>query len=508
MRNRCIERSCPHLWRTRRGAVLAKVAIVLPVLIGMIGLVVDVGLLFSAHRQVHNAADAAALAAAVDLVRGKTADQARETAQTFVRQYNALGNAEALVAGQTFNWPPLSGPYAGHPSYVEVIVTFPVQTLFIQVLGVDRNRVATARAVAGFEPVAAGEGVMVLDRNARPGLRTSSANASLRVNGRIVVNSEGGGVDETGTVLPGTGNAATAGSGGIYGTDIQVVGGVNSPTYFMNFVAGDPSPLRCRALPEPDPLINLPTPTTSNGADPTKRGTVSVTNNGSTLSGDEGGLNFRAVGGESLGNGLYTAEAGQVILYPGIYQNIAIQGGNVRFMPGIYVLAATKTNDGFKVTGGTVVGQGIMIYSTGSNYNSGTGMPDAGDGEQPPPNTDGAVFGGVDISAAIALTPIDTKAYQYASMYTGAKQISNAYNGMLFYQRRRSNAITKIVGNSATGGLTGTLYGKWGRFDISGQGSYAAQFIVGSMDITGSGTVRILGGGSALGRANRVFLVE
>src|SRR5688500_12750614 len=133
----------------RRGAVLVKVALVLPVLIGVLGLVMDVGLLMAAHRQVHNAADAGALAAAMDFVRGKTAAEAMATADEFIQEHNGVADALPLEAGVSFNSPPNSGPYAGDANFVEVIVTQQVQTLFIQVLGVARERQVQARAVAG-----------------------------------------------------------------------------------------------------------------------------------------------------------------------------------------------------------------------------------------------------------------------------------------------------------------------------------------------------------------------
>ena len=56
--------------------------------------------------------------------------------------------------------------------------------------------------------------------------------------------------------------------------------------------------------------------------------------------------------------------------------------------------------------------------------------------------------------------------------------------------------------------LEGTLYAKWGHTKISGQGTYDAQFIVGSMAIDGQGDVTILFVGGKKGKAPQVFLVE
>src|SRR5438128_10845740 len=54
-------------WGKRPGKVLVLFAFLLPMLLGTTGLVIDTGLLLAAHRQAQNAADAAALAAALQL---------------------------------------------------------------------------------------------------------------------------------------------------------------------------------------------------------------------------------------------------------------------------------------------------------------------------------------------------------------------------------------------------------------------------------------------------------
>jgi hypothetical protein len=480
--------------RFRRGAILVKVALLMPILIGMLGLVIDAGLLMAAQRQAQNAADAAALAAAMDRVRGRPDADAQATADDFIERHASGVTAMPLVRGETFNIPPYDGAYAGDDRFVEVIAELRVETLFIHVLGVARDRMVRARAVAGYEAVAAGEGVMVMDRLASPGL-SAKGNAWIRVNGRITVNSE---AEE----------AALAGKEGIHGTEIAVVGGVDNPDNFYNIIPGGPNPLLLGELPEPDPLLNLVTPMIGNGVDHTRRGTARITNNNSTFIGDEGGLNFRAEGGEILAGGLYTASQGDSIFHPGIYSDIDIQGGNVIFLPGIYILRPTDNSDNLKITGGTVTGRGILVYITGSDYDPVTGLPDRSDHDQPPPAPGGPKFASVSINAAAELTPIDTQQYNYPNAYAGATSVSDAFNGMLFYQRRRNTSSVTLTGNSASGGLTGTLYAKWAQFKITGQGSFDAQFLCGSIEASGQGRVTILAGGSARGKANRVFLVE
>ena len=390
-------------------------------LLGMAGLVIDAGFLMAHHRHVQNAADAAATAAAMHLLRGQTLADATITAETFVHTHNALPAAAVEI-----NFPPSQGPYAtgGIGTYVEAIVTDSRNTFLIHVLpGVNRAKTVQARAVAGFEAVTAGEGVMVLDPTAIPGLNVSGQGV-IRVNGRVVVNSEGGGIDEYGVPVE-TGNngvAASAGQpnsdNGIFAVTIDVVGGVDNPELFYGYNEGDPSPLACHQPPEPDPLLYLPVPTTASGVDPTRRGDVSMTNNNVTgLETDVSGQNFQAVGGEVLGDG-HVALPEEVILHPGIYDKIAIEGGVVHFIPGIYVLASQKQNqDVLKITGGEARFDGPMFYVTGDNYDPVSGWPDTTDFDDSPPAPDRALLGRVTINAEMHFSPINTDTYNYSSYY-------------------------------------------------------------------------------------------
>src|SRR5262249_18089577 len=107
----------------RSGKTLVVFVLLLPVLVGWVGLTIDGGLLLWEHRQAQNAADAAALAAARDKLAGRSDSTALATANTYIQQYNGLSGAPDLVAGQTFNIPPKQGAYAGKTQYIEVIVT-------------------------------------------------------------------------------------------------------------------------------------------------------------------------------------------------------------------------------------------------------------------------------------------------------------------------------------------------------------------------------------------------
>jgi Flp pilus assembly protein TadG len=444
--------------RRRSGSVLIWSSLLLANLVAMTGLVIDGGLMLAAYREGQNAADAAALAAAMDLMLGKSKVQATATATTFVTDaaHNNLPYATVVV-----NIPPSNGAYAGLANYAEAIVTYPITTHFLQVLpGFNRNQSVTAQAVAGFEPITIDEGVIALNPTASPGL-WDNGQGTIRVNGNVVVNA-------TAT------NAATAGQGSIYAASINVVGGVDKPANFLNIDPSGPSPLQTGTMPFPDPFGNMPTPTTATGVDPTSRGSVKATN-GDTLS-----------------------------LSPGVYSNIKITGGTVTFNPGIYVVAGGDLS----VTGGAVTGNGVMFYMTGADYNPATGAPDASDPIDPlglsPPTSPNNAFGTATINGAMQFSPIDTTNPSF-SYSTSA---ISTFNGMLFYFRRADTAGMSIQGNSSAGSLTGTIYSKWGSLDIAGQGTYSAQFAVGSMKVTGNGNVTVASAGSNQGKVPRVFLVN
>ena len=93
--------------RARRpGKILVLFALLLPALLALLGLVTDGCLLMAAHRHAQNAADAAAMAAAHDLVRGKSLDTATATAQARRRRrlrWNA-DTRSATLAGTASVW--------------------------------------------------------------------------------------------------------------------------------------------------------------------------------------------------------------------------------------------------------------------------------------------------------------------------------------------------------------------------------------------------------------------
>jgi len=491
----------PRRFRKRRGMVLIWFALLFVALIGFVGLVIDVGILMAGQRQAQNAADAGALAAAQDKLLKKNDGLARASAITFVKNYNP--EVLAVIPDPQVNIPPLSGPYAGKSDYVEVVVAFRMKTYLIHLIpGVNQQQTIKARAVAGIEALNSGEGVAVLNPDARPGIKVSGT-SQLIVNGLVCSNSEGGGIDENGVPVT-NGNSGTSitinQNGQITAVEVRTVGGVNSLTGFVNYEAGGSNPLHANQLPISDPLKYLPIPTTATGVDPTERGSPTSTD-GKQSANDPSGKNYV----ETVG------DVSTLYLFPGIYNSISISGGNVHFYPGIYVLKpVTGGAKVLTVSGGSIVANGVMFYNTGSNYNPSTGAPDIYDVNLSPPATDGANFGSVSITSTVTFTGIDTTntAYHYGGYDPGAPIPATDFNGMMLFQRPLNTQEFALAGNSSASDFHGTMYSRWGNAKITGQGSFNVQFIVGSIDISGQGSITLHSLGNYFSWSKQVFLVE
>lgn len=93
-------------WRAQRGAILVQAAIMMVGLTAFSAFVVDYGILWTARRQIQNAADAAALAAAISLGFDAPDDQAlaRSNALTAVAQ-NPVWGAPAHVEDSDITFP-------------------------------------------------------------------------------------------------------------------------------------------------------------------------------------------------------------------------------------------------------------------------------------------------------------------------------------------------------------------------------------------------------------------
>lgn len=133
---------------SERGQVLIIIVFVMFGLMGITGLAIDGSRAYSDRRHAQNAADTAALAAALAYVRTPGED------------WTAVGYSRAASNGyddnETTNFvdvyhPPIEGPYTGNTDFVQVIITSHLGTLFGKVIGIDQVT-NTVQAVARVDP--------------------------------------------------------------------------------------------------------------------------------------------------------------------------------------------------------------------------------------------------------------------------------------------------------------------------------------------------------------------
>lgn len=215
--------------------MIVLTALCLVVLLGFVGIAIDVGLLFRAKQNVRIAADAAAIAGALDLGYGLSPT----TGALNAAAANGITDPTQVVV----NNPPLHGSHFGS-GYVEVIITQPNPTFFMQLFQFTSMNVA-ARAVAGTS----GPGPACIYALGGVGI-TGSGTGSISVPGcDIDVN---GGITLSGTTT-------------IAANKVRIVGaythsGLSSVTPAPVRFSGATDPLASLVQPTPTACTNLTTP--------------------------------------------------------------------------------------------------------------------------------------------------------------------------------------------------------------------------------------------------------
>jgi hypothetical protein len=298
-----------------RGQAVVLMALVAGVLLLTIGLAVDAGSLYVSRRTQQAAADAAAWAGAVDLYYGRSPSDAQDTAIADAFRNGFSTDPEVTVTAYA---PPVSGPHAGDPKFVEVIIERQVRTTFLQGAG-GRFTLVRARAVGGAMPFQSSHAIFALDRDGTT--FTSNGNGGVRATGGgIKINSD---EDDAGTAV---------GNGGVLAPYIHVGGGTSTSGGGAFF---SPSP-QSGLPPDADPFSTMPGP--SIDGLPTFR-------------------NVRINGSETLDPGVYVG-------------GITItSSGTAKLRPGTYVFKG----GGIKISGGGVMegvtpDTGVLLFNTHNNY--------------------------------------------------------------------------------------------------------------------------------------------
>jgi len=313
--------------RSEAGQTFVLLAIMLIGLLGFSALAIDGGLLYHEHRRAQNAADSAAMAAAYAKVVGNplgTVALNSAAANDFVTTPQAcdpagldciLGVGTDLTIEVTN--PPREGEYAGDSKYIRVYIEHGVQSNFAHLVfpGGLRNAAEAVSRAWPSEPYAPGYAITALTEHDCEGIWFSGTADTVIDGGGVFSNSDADSVSCQSGVQGGTGDVTVNPP-----HQIEVVGGFD--------IGGS----------------GIVSPLPVEGVDPLETRAI-ITPDCSGLATDYGKEKINA---------------GQTkTIQPGLYEEISVNSGNVTLSPGMYCIYGDK---GFKATGGTVTGTGVMLY--------------------------------------------------------------------------------------------------------------------------------------------------
>lgn len=300
---------------SRRGAIVPLVAIMLVAILGLAALSVDAGNLFRERRNTQTAADAAADAAAIELLgkfssfRGVDGDgEARAAALSLAAAHGYSGSDVAI------NIPPKSGAFARQRGYVEVVIKTHPPRFFSAIFSNSAQEV-TSRAVAAGTMISTKASVLILDPKAKNSLKLKGKSSLIEVGGDIVVNSNNKKAVDVNK------------KGQVIADHMLVTGGLAK-----NSKRNIDAEIKTGVTPTPDPWDSLPAPP--------KGSTLDVNDFKHTVSGGD----------------IYQ-------LKPGTYKELKFdKNDKVTMEPGVYYVS----DGGFELKGqATLNAAEVMIYNAG-----------------------------------------------------------------------------------------------------------------------------------------------
>ncbi len=324
---------------SERGQALIIIALALVGLVGIVALVVDGGKAFLDRRTAQNAADAAALTAALTRIRGGEDVVSAALSSAAQNGYNNDGVTNIVMLYS----PPKDGPHAGNVEYIQIIIISNVNTYFARVVGRDKiTNIVEAVARTKYPEI-----MELMHGTAVVSLAPTSNCASRKsfwVHGEATLDITGGGV------FVNSNNDTCAfmqqGSGSIRINDghfIEVVGAasVQKPQLLTPAVTIGASPI---SYPPPFfmPKVGC-------------RGKIAeVSEDGTSMSSGEWGDEFPPEGVTHLGAGVYCLGNGININGDIEGHNVVfkVEDGEVRFSNSKIILDAPNSGDN----------AGLLIY--------------------------------------------------------------------------------------------------------------------------------------------------
>jgi hypothetical protein len=403
----------------RRGQALLLVTFCLIPMMGIIGLVVDVGFMYFLKKSAQTAADAAAWAAVIEFnatnsgtsftcgVGGVvcqtppascdtaliTPTNPLESGCLYAKQngFTTSGRQTVTYQANVTGHPPTAPGMNSAAYWVTYRVTQSVPQLFSAVLGNTSGLVA-ARATAALAP---SRTCIYLLSPTAPAALYLSGTSSLISSCGIYINSVAA-------------NAlSTSGSAQLSAPEYNIVGGFQTATPLT------PEP-NIGVQPSPDPLASLPTPASApytcnhnnysapNWSNPTLTPGVYC-------------------GGINVGNNRYTLRPGNYILVGG---GLTTQSAN-----------------------SAIIGEGVMIYNT---------------------------FGPTNLGNR-AYAPINLAANSTVTLRAAS---SGVYAGILFFGDRNAPATSETYGGGSSAVYQGTIYSKNAAITMFGNSSLSAQYTI------------------------------
>lgn len=329
------------------GSMLTVTGLCMLLLLAILGFGIDFGHFLFVKRSLQNAADAAALAAALETrtCDGTTCTAMESAAQNALNENgftatNTLINCSGTAGtGLTLmvNDPPCalsSDPNSGKTNYAEALLSEPVQTYFASLVGL---RTVTVEARAEAARGVGGPCIYALDP-------TGSA---ITIIAGVLVKSRCGVVDESAS----SGALTCVVGAFLYAPRISVSGGTQGLLCLATS-----TPQTYVPAPNPrDPLAYLPAPSNANAS--------CGTSTSSPYYGSSSAVNIILGGNVTFNPGVYCG---------GISMTAAL-ASNIKFNPGTYILRDGSgllgiTSGGLNLTLNeltTITGNGVTFYNEG-----------------------------------------------------------------------------------------------------------------------------------------------
>ena len=327
-----------------RGVLIVITALLFPVLLAFLGLALDVGMIYDVKRRQQNAANAAAIGGAYEILRC-SADEVSSAALDDAKRNGFDVDGSATTVAVTYPYTRgavttttdavVAAPSgdsacglssAGIGEQVEVVIDKVVTTYFMRVLGYDTVTVQS-RAVAGVINAKEADGcVIILDRGETRAAFKVPGTADFQADCGIKVNSK----HRTAAMVQSGNSTITASGIGVTG-ECRLNGGASMTPYPVTGMPAVENPYWHMAPPDYTDYMEYPRRATD----------------------------------------LWISETPGASLEPGYYKGgIKIDGlgTTVHFNPGVYILDAnadTGTKGGLQITGSSInSGDGVMFYST------------------------------------------------------------------------------------------------------------------------------------------------